>query len=152
VSQNDSNLTVNIVIMENGKMPHYASKEAAGADLYASLPDGPIILEPNGGRALVPTSIIIELPKGYEAQIRPRSGLAVNNGVTVLNSPGTIDSDYRGEIKVPLINHGKEPFTIVHHLRIAQMVISPVIRSTFKTVDTANETERGSDGFGSTGV
>ena len=113
--------------------------------------DTPVTLKPNE-RTLAPTGIAIALPEGYEAQIRPRSGLAAKNGVTVLNSPGTIDADYRGEIKVILINLGTEPFTIERGMRIAQMVVAPYTRALCRVVDKLDETERGSGGFGSTGI
>ena len=132
-------------------LPAYQSADAAGLDLLAAVPDGtPVTLEP-GGHALVPTGLIIALPSGYEAQVRPRSGLAARHGVTVLNAPGTIDADYRGEVSVLLINHGAAPFTIRRGERIAQMVIAPVIRAELVAVTSHSATERGSGGFGSTG-
>ena len=131
-------------------IPRYATEHSAGMDLEAAV-DAPITLKPNK-RTLIPTGIAIALPEGYEAQIRPRSGLSAKNGVTVLNSPGTIDADYRGEIKVILINLGAEPFTIERGMRIAQMVIAPYTRILCNIVDKLDETERGSGGFGSTGV
>ncbi|MCB1474612.1 MAG: dUTP diphosphatase [Rhodobiaceae bacterium] len=130
-------------------LPSYESAGAAGMDLRAAV-DAPLSLQP-GERALLPTGIAIALPEGFEAQVRPRSGLAVKHGITVLNSPGTIDSDYRGEIKVPLINHGDEAFLIQRGERIAQMVIAPVTRVSFEEVATLDETKRGAGGFGSTG-
>jgi dUTP pyrophosphatase len=132
--------------------PSYASDGAAGLDLYAALPAGQkLVLEP-GARDLIPTAIQIALPAGYEAQVRPRSGLAVNHGVTVLNAPGTVDSDYRGEVKVLLVNHGGQPFEITRGMRIAQLVISPVAHATLVEVDDLDETARGAGGFGSTGL
>ncbi len=131
-------------------MPVYSSPEAAGADIRACIEEN-ITIRP-GERLLVPTGIFIELPMGYEAQIRPRSGLAIKHGISLVNSPGTIDSDYRGEIKVIMINHGTEDFVICRGDRIAQMVIAPVLRGTFIPADKLGETERGSGGFGSTGV
>lgn len=132
--------------------PRYESTLAAGADLRAAvLDDSPIILVP-GARVLVPTGFAMALPAGYEAQIRPRSGLAYKHGVTCLNTPGTIDADYRGEVKVLLINHGTEAFTIRRGDRIAQMVIAPITQGTFERVDVLSETKRGAGGFGSTGV
>lgn len=132
--------------------PSYVSDGAAGLDLYAALPEGQkLVLEP-GARDLIPTGIEIALPAGYEAQVRPRSGLAVKHGVTVLNAPGTIDSDYRGEVKALLVNHGGEPFEILRGMRIAQMVIAPVARATLVEVDELDETARGAGGFGSTGL
>lgn len=132
--------------------PQYASAGAAGMDLYAALAEGQkLVLEP-GARDLTPTGVMIALPEGYEAQVRPRSGLAVQHGVTVLNAPGTIDSDYRGEIKVILINHGGEPFEIVRGMRIAQLIVAPVTRSAIVEIDEdLDPTARGGGGFGSTG-
>ena len=133
-------------------LPHYQTEDAAGCDLAAAVEEeNPLVLPP-GGRALVPTGIAIALRSGFEAQIRPRSGLAVKFGVTVLNSPGTIDADYRGEIQVPMINHGEAPFTIIRGMRIAQLVVAPVTRATFIEVDKLSSTPRGSGGFGSTGI
>ncbi len=138
--------------IENSKyLPVYSSEHAAGADLYAYLPEGKIIIKP-GDRFLVPTGLRIELPEGYEAQIRPRSGLAVKNGITLLNTPGTIDSDYRGEIKVIMINLGHEDFPVSCGDRIAQMIIAPVVRGMFSIDDNLSETVRGDGGFGSTGT
>jgi dUTP pyrophosphatase len=132
-------------------LPAYETAEAAGMDLRAAVPaDQPLTLAP-GARAMVPTGLTIALPGGYEAQARPRSGLAAKHGVTVLNSPGTIDSDYRGELKVILINHGQEPFVIQRGERIAQMVIAPVTRAALVEVETLDQTARGAGGFGSTG-
>jgi dUTP pyrophosphatase len=128
-------------------LPAYATAGAAGLDVRSA---EDLVLRP-GARALVATGIIIALPDGYEAQVRPRSGLAVKHGVTVLNAPGTIDSDYRGEIKVPLINHGAEDFAIAHGDRIAQMVITRVEQAMLEEVATLNDTARGQGGFGSTG-
>jgi len=133
--------------------PAYASAGAAGLDLHAALPAGQkLVLEP-GARDLIPTGVSIALPEGYEAQLRPRSGLAVEFGVTVLNSPGTIDSDYRGEIKALLINHGGQPFEVTRGMRIAQLVIAPVSHAILvESTDELDETARGAGGFGSTGV
>ena len=131
-------------------LPTYATDQSAGMDLTAALKEA-IELGP-GERALVPTGLSIALPAGFEAQIRPRSGLAIKHGVTVLNSPGTIDADYRGEIKVILINHGKEAFTIERGMRIAQMVIERFEHITWKVVESLDDTERGDGGFGSTGT
>ena len=132
-------------------LPAYQSAQAAGLDLQAAIPEQePIILAP-GQRALIPTGLSIALPDGYEAQVRPRSGLAARHGVTVLNAPGTVDADYRGEIGVPLINHGSGPFTVRRGERIAQMVIAPVVQAELVPVTTLSSTERGSGGFGSTG-
>jgi dUTP pyrophosphatase len=132
--------------------PAYASAGAAGLDLYAALPAGQkLVLEP-GARDLIPTGVQIAVPEGYEAQLRPRSGLAVEHGVTVLNAPGTIDSDYRGEVKALLVNHGGQPFEITRGMRIAQLGIAPVARATLVEVDELDETTRGAGGFGSTGL
>lgn len=132
-------------------LPTYQTQGAAGLDLLAALNvQSPMILAP-GARALVPTGLIIELPLGYEAQVRPRSGLALNSGVTVLNSPGTIDSDYRGEVRVILANLGQAPFEIRRGERIAQLVISPVTRAELIEVGEVTNTARGEGGFGSTG-
>ena len=132
-------------------VPTMQSEAAAGVDLAAAV-DGsePVVIAP-GDYALVPRGFEMALPHGYEAQIRPRSGLAVRCGVTVLNAPGTIDADYRGEVQVILINHGAEPFTVARGDRIAQMVIAPVVRPGFVVSDSLDETVRGRGGFGSTG-
>ena len=133
-------------------LPGYQSTEAAGLDLLAAVPEAtPLILAP-GKHAMVPTGLAIALPSGFEAQVRPRSGLAAKHGVTVLNSPGTIDADYRGEISVILINHGEAPFAIRRGERIAQMVIAPVVQAQLVTVISLSATGRGSGGFGSTGL
>jgi dUTP pyrophosphatase len=132
-------------------LPAYQTALAAGLDLLAAVPeDDPVILAP-GKYALVPTGLTIALPPGYEAQIRPRSGLAAKHGVTVLNAPGTVDADYRGEIGVLLINHGDAPFAIRRGERIAQMVIAAVVRAELVPVTTLSATDRGTGGFGSTG-
>jgi len=132
-------------------LPAYQSEHAAGLDLQAAVPeDVPMILGP-GQRALVPTGLMIALPAGFEAQIRPRSGLASKHGITVLNSPGTVDADYRGEIGVLLINHGDAPFPIRRGERIAQMVIASVVRAELIPATSLSATDRGSGGFGSTG-
>lgn len=131
-------------------LPGYETPGAAGMDLMAAVEED-LVIEP-GKRLAVPTGLGIALPEGYEAQIRPRSGLALKQGLTVANAPGTIDSDYRGEVKAILINHGDAPVTITRGMRIAQMVIAPVTRGVFKEVQTLSETGRGAGGFGSTGV
>lgn len=136
---------------EGLQLPAYQTAHAAGMDLLAAVPDSaPVVLEP-GKIAMVPTALSIALPPGHEAQVRPRSGLAAKHGITVLNSPGTIDADYRGEIAVLLINHGSAAFTIKRGERIAQMVIAPVSQAELVVVTALGETERGSGGFGSTG-
>lgn len=134
------------------ELPAYETAGAAGMDLRAAVPvDRPLMLMP-GKRALVPTGLVMEIPHGYEVQIRPRSGLAFKHGITCLNTPGTIDSDYRGEVKVLLINLGEEEFLIERGMRIAQIVIAPVTQMRVAEIDAASETARGSGGFGSTGV
>lgn len=132
-------------------LPAYETALSAGMDIRAALPEqAPVTLQP-GQRHLTPTGLAIALPPGYEAQVRPRSGLALKHGVTCLNTPGTIDADYRGELKVILINHGQEPFVISRGERIAQIVIAPVTQAKWERVDALPETVRGSGGFGSTG-
>jgi dUTP pyrophosphatase len=132
-------------------LPAYETTGAAGMDLRAAVAeDAPMVLRP-GGRAMVPTGYAFAVPLGYEAQVRPRSGLAAKAGVTCLNTPGTIDSDYRGEVKVILINLGEEDFTIRRGDRIAQMIIAPVVQASWSEVDSLDETLRGAGGFGSTG-
>ncbi len=132
-------------------LPAYQSLGAAGLDLLAALPEeSTIVLEP-GARDLIPTGLVLVLPEGYEAQVRPRSGLAHRHGITVLNAPGTIDWDYRGEVQVLLINHGREPFAIKRGTRIAQLVLAPVARLAWIDVEPG-ATLRGTGGFGSTGV
>ncbi|MEM8728804.1 MAG: dUTP diphosphatase [Pseudomonadota bacterium] len=133
-------------------LPAYATAGAAGADLRANFPDrGRLELAP-GARALVPTGLRMEIPEGYEIQIRPRSGLALKHGITLPNTPGTIDWDYRGPLGVIVLNAGAEPFTITHGDRIAQMVVAPVLQARFDLVDGLSDTTRGGGGFGSTGV
>ena len=149
-----SAIRLNIRQLPHGEglpLPSYQSAHAAGLDLLAAVAENaPLVLAP-GKHALVPTGLAIALPEGFEAQVRPRSGLAAKHGVTVLNSPGTIDADYRGEIQVILINHGAEPFTIKRGERIAQMVIAPVVQAELVAVATLSDTDRGTGGFGSTG-
>lgn len=133
-------------------LPSYQTEHAAGLDLLAAMPAGaPITLAP-GARALVPTGLAIALPAGYEAQVRPRSGLAVKSGLTVLNAPGTIDADYRGEVQVLLINHGDASVVLERGMRIAQMVVAPVQRVALTEVSLLDTTARGGGGFGSTGT
>ncbi len=147
--------TLSLVRLPNATgidLPAYETAGAAGMDLRAAVAaDQPMTLAP-GKRALVPTGFIFEIPAGYEAQIRPRSGLAFKHGITCLNTPGTIDSDYRGEVKVLLINLGDEDFVIERGMRIAQMVIAPVTQVSVREASDASETARGAGGFGSTGV
>lgn len=131
-------------------LPEYATPDSAGLDLLAAV-DADVTLAP-GARMLVPTGLSIALPPGYEAQVRPRSGLALRNGITVLNSPGTVDADYRGEVGVILANLGDEPFVITRGMRIAQMVVAPVAQLRWEEVETLPDSERGAGGFGSTGT
>ena len=133
-------------------LPKYETEDSAGMDLYAALAEGETVTLGALERAMIPTGLSMALPHRYEAQIRPRSGLAAKNGVTVLNTPGTIDADYRGEVKIILVNLSNEPFTIERGMRIAQMIIAPVTQSAWVEVDALGETERGTGGFGSTGV
>ncbi|MDI1226654.1 MAG: dUTP diphosphatase [bacterium] len=146
-------VAVAITQLPNAKglnLPAYATPLSAGVDLEAAV-DAPVTLQP-GERKLIPTGLAIALPEGYEAQVRPRSGLAFKNGVTVLNSPGTIDADYRGEVKVILANLGAEPFTVERGMRVAQMVVAQYARVNFNLVEQLDETARGAGGFGSTGT
>jgi dUTP pyrophosphatase len=149
-----ANVTVKVQQLPHAEglsLPGYQSAHAAGLDLLAAIPEeAPMILAP-GRHAIVPTGLIIALPPGHEAQVRPRSGLAAKHGVTVLNAPGTVDADYRGEISVLLINHGEAPFTIRRGERIAQMVIAPVTQAELVVAAALPETARGGGGFGSTG-
>jgi len=131
-------------------LPAYATEAAAGLDLAAAL-ERPLTLAP-GDRALVPTGLSIELPAGHEGQVRPRSGLAVKHGVTVLNAPGTVDEDYRGEVKVALINHGREPFVVEPGMRVAQLIVAPVARVSVVEAEELRATTRGEGGFGHTGA
>jgi dUTP diphosphatase len=133
-------------------LPAYQSALAAGLDLVAAVPAQAPVTIPPGGRAMIPTGIALALPRGHEGQIRPRSGLAARHGVTVLNTPGTIDADYRGEVQVILINHGAEPFIVERGMRIAQLVVARVERATLVEVDSLDATERASGGIGSTGT
>lgn len=134
---------------DTGLLPVYRTEGSAGADLAAAL-DAPVVLAP-GQRRLVPTGLRMEIPRGYELQVRPRSGLALEHGVTVLNAPGTVDADYRGEIKIVLVNLGERPFTVNPGDRIAQAVLSPVERAAFEAVGSLEGSARGAGGFGSTG-
>jgi dUTP pyrophosphatase len=149
-----NNVTVNVAPLphfEGLDLPAYETSGSAGMDVRAAVPeDGPVTLAP-GQRDMIPTGLSVAIPEGYEIQVRPRSGLAAKHGLTCLNTPGTIDSDYRGEIKVILINHGTEPFVIQRGERIGQLVLAPVTQLSWKTVDSLDETERGTGGFGSTG-
>ncbi|MGD1934015.1 MAG: dUTP diphosphatase [Candidatus Phaeomarinobacter sp.] len=150
-----SSIDVKVMQLPHGRgldLPAYESEQAAGMDLRAALAEGEEVTLAPGARAMVPTGLAIALPSGFEAQVRPRAGLAAKQGVTVLNSPGTVDADYRGEVKVILINHGDEPVVIDRGMRIAQMLFAPVTRGVFAAVESLDETERGAGGFGSTGT
>ena len=150
-----SEVSVPVQRLPNGRdlpLPEYQTDGAAGLDLQAAIPEGEDVVLAPGTREMIPTGIAMALPHGYEAQIRPRSGLAAKNGVTVINSPGTVDCDYRGEVKVVLINHGSDPLVITRGMRIAQMIIAPVTRGIFEEHDSLPETDRGTGGFGSTGT
>jgi dUTP pyrophosphatase len=146
--------TLRIVRLPHGAdlpLPSHQSPEAAGLDLMAAVPESaPVVLAP-GERRLIPTGLAIALPRGFEAQVRPRSGLAARHGITVLNAPGTIDADYRGEVMVLLINLGAEPFTVTRGMRIAQLTVAPVVRADIAEVTELDPTARGAGGFGSTG-
>ncbi|MCC6574805.1 MAG: dUTP diphosphatase [Planctomycetes bacterium] len=131
-------------------LPQYQTEHAAGADVCAAV-EGEFVIKP-GAWAAVPTGLCLEIPAGFEVQVRPRSGLALKNGVTVLNAPGTIDADYRGELKVLLINHGPEPFVVTRGMRIAQIVVASVARAQFEVSENLSDTSRGAGGFGSTGA
>ena len=150
-----SQITAQLMQLPHGKdlpLPSYETAEAAGMDLRAAVPeDTPLTLKP-GARELVPTGFAMAIPPGFEAQIRPRSGLALKHGIGLVNAPGTVDSDYRGEIKIILINLGHEDFEISRGMRIAQMIIAPVLQVAIKPVESLDDTARGAGGFGSTGV
>ena len=147
-------IEIAITRLPHGKdlpLPSYQSALAAGLDLLAAVPDGaPLTIAP-GARALVPTGVAIALPAGHEAQVRPRSGLAARHGLTVLNAPGTIDADYRGELQVLLVNLGQQPVVVTRGMRIAQLIVAPVTRAQLREVVSLDETTRGTGGFGSTG-
>jgi len=145
----DQKLEIKIINNSNNPLPHYQTSQSAGMDLHANLSESTILMP--GERKLIPTGLFMELPQGYEAQVRPRSGLALKHGVTVLNSPGTIDADYRGEIQVLLINHSDQNFEINHGERIAQMIIAKHEQVIWIENETLNTTERGSGGYGSSG-
>ena len=139
------------VVRKSGHMPEYATAGSAGADLRAYLPEGPVTLKP-GERRLIPTGLFVELPEGVEAQVRARSGLSIKHGIGLVNGVGTVDSDYRGEWNVPLINWGQEEYTIHNGDRIAQVVFSRYIQVEFEAADIIDDTERGAGGFGHTGI
>ena len=142
-------MIVKIINTSTNELPAYRTAGAAGLDIRANLEE-PIVLAPLQ-RTLVPTGLFLEIPEGYEVQVRPRSGLAAKHGITVINAPGTIDSDYRGEVKVPIVNLSDESFTIAHGERIAQMIFAKYERVTFQQVEELSDTQRGTAGFGSTG-
>ncbi|EJM99584.1 dUTP diphosphatase [Phyllobacterium sp. YR531] len=154
-STHPNNPALGLVRLDHAKgleLPSYETSGSAGMDLRAAVPeDRPLLLLP-GKRALVPSGLIFEIPEGYEAQIRPRSGLALKNGITCLNAPGTIDSDYRGEVKVILVNLGEDDFYVERGMRIAQVVLAPVVQLNVEERQHASETSRGAGGFGSTGT
>ncbi len=151
MENSNKDITVKIINNSHHPMPQYATPGASGMDVRAFLPEKPIVLQPLE-RALVPTGLRIELPRGYECQIRPRSGLAIKHGISLVNTPGTVDSDYRGEIGVIMINLSNTPFTINDGERICQMVIAEYTRVNWQQVDSLDETQRGEGGFGHTGV
>ena len=142
-------MIVKIINTSTNELPAYQTADAEGLDIRANLEE-PIVLTPLQ-RTLVPTGLFLEIPEGYEVQVRPRSGLAAKHGITVINAPGTIDSDYRGEVKVPIVNLSDESFTIAHGERIAQMIFAKYERVTFQQVEELSDTQRGTAGFGSTG-
>ena len=145
------NTTIKVKVLDNSiTLPKYETVSSAGMDIRAFIPEGKIEIEPQE-RKLIPTGLCLEIPKGYEVQIRPRSGLALKNGITVLNSPGTIDADYRGELRIILINHSADRFSITNEMRIAQMVVAQFSRVDLLEVEDLSETDRGEGGFGSTG-
>lgn len=143
-------MKVKLINKSDNQVPAYETKQSAGMDLRANLPDGSVTIDPME-RRIIPTGLFIELPDGYEAQIRPRSGLAAKFGITVLNAPGTIDADYRGEVKVILANMSNKPFTVSHGERICQMVVARYEQVEWVRCEALGETERGSNGFGHTG-
>lgn len=150
-------MTVTIEIMRvagadaDVALPSYETAGAAGADIRANFPDGVGVTLASGARALVPTGLSMAIPQGFEVQVRPRSGLALKHGIALVNSPGTIDADYRGPVGVILLNTGSEPFHVAHGDRIAQIVVAPVVQASFDVVDALDDTDRGTGGFGSTG-
>ena len=143
-------ITISVLVDDPELMPVYGTSLASGADAKARLSE-PVVLEP-GATALIPTGLRVEIPEGYEIQVRPRSGFALKHQITVLNTPGTIDADYRGEICVILINHGKQPFTILPKMKIAQLVVSAVVQAEFMPQELLTATKRGEGGFGHTGA
>ena len=146
-----TNTTIKVKVLDNSiTLPKYQTVSSAGMDIRAFIPEGNIEIEPQE-RKLIRTGLCLEIPKGYEVQIRPRSGLALKNGITVLNSPGTIDADYRGELRIILINHSADRFSITNEMRIAQIVVAQFSRVDLLEVENLSETDRGEGGFGSTG-
>lgn len=148
-----SHPAIDVVQLDHAKdlpLPAYETADAAGMDVRAALSE-PITLAP-GERKAVPTGLKMAIPSGYEVQVRPRSGLAIKKGITMINAPGTVDADFRGEVHVLMVNHSDEPFVVEHGERIAQLVVAPVVQATWNVVDTLDETARGEGGFGSTGV
>lgn len=143
-------MQLNIQLLRNGQMPTYGTQHSAGMDLYAAI-DQDVVLKPKQFQ-LIPCGFAMALPEGYEAQIRPRSGLALKHGITILNTPGTIDADYRGEVGAILVNMGDNEFTIVPHMRVAQMIIAAYEKAVCLSVDILEATGRGASGFGSTGI
>lgn len=150
MNQKPKTLEIQVQANQESCLPRYGSEHAAGADVMACIPSD--ILIPPGESALIPTGIKVAIPVGYEIQVRPRSGLALKNQITVLNTPGTIDADFRGEIHVILINHGKNPFVVTPNMRIAQLVLAPYIQANFTLTEALSDTKRGSGGFGHTGT
>lgn len=142
-------ITVKCIVKDGGTLPEYKTPGSSGADAFAFL-ESPVTIAP-GERKLIPTGVFAEIPNGFEIQVRPRSGLALKHGVTVLNAPGTVDSDYRGEIGVVLVNHGSEPFVVNHGDRIAQFVLASVTLARFEVASAIGDTVRGDGGYGSTG-
>lgn len=147
----EKNIEIKIINRSHHPLPTYSTTESAGMDVRAFLPEGSIVLKP-GERTLVPTGLYMQLPSGYECQIRPRSGLALRSGITILNTPGTVDADYRGEIGVIVFNAGSEPFVINDGERICQMVIKEYVKARWNLVERIDETKRGDGGFGHTGL
>jgi dUTP pyrophosphatase len=148
-----SHPAIDVVQLDHAKdlpLPAYETADAAGMDVRAALSE-PITLAP-GERKAIPTGLKMAIPSGYEVQVRPRSGLAIKKGITMINAPGTVDADFRGEVHVLMVNHSDEPFVVEHGERIAQLVVAPVVQATWNVVDTLDETARGEGGFGSTGV
>lgn len=145
-----NSIPIPVILEDDASAPSYSSEHAAGADIKANVKE-PVVIQP-GQRALIPTGIKVEIPVGFEIQVRPRSGLALKHGISVLNTPGTIDSDYRGEIGVILINHGHEAFTVEPAMRIAQIVLAPVFHANFFVAEQLTTTVRGHGGFGHTGL